>query len=145
MLLAQSAVLVLHAPLMCASPGLQHAYAALHRGLLRAARLVPPDTVAAPAGESLCAAAYHPAFIILGNVLVGYVAFCAELSQRRAFVQRRSEGEVAGSQRALLASLRQRGRLPVEPTDYWLQFSLPAACALFFLHLHMHELRSTCD
>lgn len=144
-LLAQSAVLALQAPHMCTSPGLQQAYALLHRGLLRAARrthLLPPGAppAAAPAAaavESLCSI-YQPAFIVLGNALLGYAAFCAELHQRRAFVEQRSAA--AGSQRRLLAALHRRGRLPVQPADYWLQFSLPAACALAFLHLPMKGL-----
>ena len=142
-LVAQSAVLVVNAPHMCASPGLQHAYATLHRSLLRAAHWLlatPPADEAAAAGEILCAAAYQPALILLGNTLVGYVAFCAELSERRAFVQRHSEAAAAGGQAALLATLRQRGRLPVQPVDYWLAFSLPAACTLLSLHLRMQEL-----
>lgn len=132
-------MLVLHAPRMCASPGLRHAYAALHAGLLHAAGLTPPDAEApSPAGERLCAAVYHPVLILAGNALVGHLAFCVELCQRRAFVRQNSAA--AGRQGALLASLRRRGQLPVECLDYWLLFSLPAACTLTFLHLRLNEL-----
>lgn len=142
-LLSQAAVLVLHAPHMCSSPGLQHAYAALHRGLLhvaRRARLLPPGAAAPAAVEGLCAAVYHPAFIVCGIVLAGYLAFCTELFQRRAFVQRRGEGSQRGGQRPLRATAHKRGRLPVSPADYWLQFCLPAASALAFLHLSLLQL-----
>ena len=136
----QSAVLVLQARHMCASPGLQHAYALLHRGLLRAARrarLLHSSAAAAAAAEmeGLCSAAYHPAFVVLGNVLAGYLAFSTELAGRCAFVRR--HGQVTGGQRLLLAGLRRRGRLPVRPADYWLLFSLPAACGLAFLSMSL--------
>lgn len=139
-LAAQSAALMVRAPHMCASPGLQHAYATLHRSLLRTARhihLLPPVAGAAAlapqSAAQLCATVYQPAGVILGNACSGYLAFSAELSERRAFVRRHN----GAGQRRLLSLLHTYGRLPVEPASYWLQFGLPSACALLALQLSM--------
>lgn len=147
-LLAQSSILMLQAPHMCTSPNLRHGYSLIHARLLlaaRRARLLPPlavlDAAAATgAKHHLCAAVFQPVVIVLGNAAIGYLAFCAELAQRRAFVWQLGE-QAAGSQRALLAALQQHGRLPVVPADYWLLFCLPAATLLACLHLQVHGLR----
>lgn len=142
-LLAQSAVTMIQTPRMCASGGLQHGYALLHHHLLRTAQrthLLPPgvDAAAAAAGaERLCAVAYQPAFIVLGNAAIGYWAFCAELAQRSAFVLQCGTRAYGSQQRALWTALEQRGRLPVVATDYFLLYWLPAAVALTCLHTQM--------
>lgn len=143
-LACQSGLLMLCAPRMCRSAGLQQGCAAMV-GLARKAlqRLWPPLTTGAAgraaAGGStgahqLCAAACQPSAVILGGLLVGYLAYSSELGQRRCFVLRRHGG---GQQRLL----RGPSGLPVRPLDFWLSFGLPLACTLAWLHLSVPHLR----
>lgn len=137
-LACQAGLLVLCAPRMCRSAGLQQGYGMARQVLQRlpwpaALRAARTARGGASTAHQLCASAYQPFVVILGGLLVGYLAYVYEHWQRRSFLQRRRGTD---QQRPPLGSCGQ----PACMLDYWYFFGLPLACMLAWLHLSVLHL-----